>query len=125
MNEIRKEMKAGKDIIFSSSGSSGHSENGYGNGSISLHLHTAGAKSPWTDLGQIDFTNPRQDQLEEMATAPFPSEGNTEFVHACRRLSFKQAKFLQEMISDMIMANFAGCFPSDEEIDDFRKKSGV
>ena len=107
---------------FTSSGTSGNYTNVYGNGRTSLHFHNAGNEEPWTDIGDIYFTNPSKTQLESMETAPLFTEEQAAYVDHKRRLSFKQAAFLQEKISKFLMEEFKGYFPSDEEIDIIKKE---
>lgn len=120
-NDLSEEKLPGAFVQFTSAGSSGHRTNHLGNGEISLHLHSAGRAAPWTSIGEIYFSSPNKEQLERMETAPSSSSDFREFCNYKRRLSFKQACFLQEKIAEFIMFEFKGIIPTDDEIDDMKR----
>ena len=109
---------SGATILFATSGSSGSHTNHFGNGSIDLDFHKPGQLPPWTHIGDIHFSSPTAEQLEDMQTSPMHSEGYKEYCSHKRRMSKKQAEFLRMKISNFIMDEFKGMFPSDDEIDD-------
>lgn len=116
INQDGDDTYKGESIIFLTCGSSGSHENHLGNGDISLHLHRPHAKCPWVDLGHISFTNSTKEQIEQMETAPSHSIDYREHGNHRRRLSRKQAHYLQQEIAGFIMNKFQGRIPSDDEI---------
>lgn len=121
INEEQGDKLPGSFTRFTSSGSSGHHTNCYGNGEISLHLHNAGKPTaPWTEIGQLYFSSPTKEQLEAMETAPNTTGEFREYCDFKRRLSFKQACFIQQKISMFLMQEFGGYIPSDDEINELQ-----
>ncbi len=116
----------GTHILFANATSTGHSQNQYGNGKMDLSLHRPGHQYPWLDLGVIYFSNPTAEQYkaaEEMQRA-FPYgelAGNKSDMH--RRLSFKQAEYINYLIREMLMDKLnRGGIPADDEVDVIMKE---
>lgn len=110
----------GAMVMFTTSGSSGTHTNSFGNGAVDLYLHKPGQLPPWVNLGDIYFSSPTAEQLEDMQTSPMHSEGYKEYCTHKRRLSKKQAEYIQFKISQFLMSEFKGIIPADDEIDDIR-----
>lgn len=116
------EHKSGNAIIFTSSASSGSSENHYGNGSVDIYLHRPGSDYVWLDLGEINYTDSSSSMIKEMEAAkPYSQAANELPVHR-RRLSRKQASYIQKEISNFLEERFQGVIPSDAEIVELEKK---
>lgn len=110
----------GAMVTFAQAGSSGSYENEYGIGDVSLYLYRPGDHWPWVDLGCIFFANSNVRQYEDMQTAP-NGPAKAAYTNYHRRLSKKQAEYIQTKISAFLMAEFQGVIPADDEIDDLMR----
>lgn len=112
----------GAMITFASVCSTGSSENQYGIGDMDISLHRPGQQYPWLDLGRINFSNPTQSQYLDAETSPQFSEGRKAFADIERRLSKLQATYIVELFQEMMMKEFKGVIPPDDEIQELRKQ---
>ena len=112
----------GAVIHFSSVGSTGSSQNGFGVGDIDISIHRPGEKFPWIDLGRINYSSPTQTQYEDAETSPDMSEGRKAYVDINRRISKKQANYITFLICEMLKSELNGEIPADYEIDDLLKQ---
>ena len=110
----------GAHILFAHATSTGHSQNQYGNGKMDISLQRPHSPYPWLDLGVIYYSSPTQDQLKAAEKVhkeePHgPEACNYSDIH--RRLSFKQAQYINYLIREMLMEKFnKDGIPSDDEI---------
>ncbi len=110
----------GATVQFVSACTSGSSTNAYGVGSLSLQLYRPGNKYPWIDLGCINFSAPRPEQFEAAKKAnaenPYNEDGQA-LSNIYRRLSKKQADYIQHLICEALTEKLKGEIPPDDEID--------
>lgn len=122
-NEIdqmaQEHIKHGGTILFTHPTSTGNHTNGYGNGSIDISLPRVASKYSWLDLGHVYFTNPNNEQVLQAATASSCSDEWIEGTNYGRRLSFKQAQYVNKVICDSLANHFGSEIPSDVELPQF------
>lgn len=112
----------GAHIRFTHASSTGHSQNQYGNGRIDLSLHRPHSPYPWLDLGLIYYSSPNEEQMKAAEKVhkeePYgPEARNQSDIH--RRLSFKQAEYINYLIREMLTEKFSKeGIPCDDEIDE-------
>ena len=112
----------GVHIRFAHATSTGHFQNQYGNGKMDLSLHRPHSPYPWLDLGLIYYSAPTAEQLKAIEKVceedPYgPEAHNRSDVH--RRLSFKQAEYVNYLILEMLTEKFGkDGIPCDDEIDE-------
>lgn len=104
----------GAQIEFSSIHSSGRCQNHYGVGTTDISLHRPESKWPWVDLVDIRYAAPTQEMILDAQTKP--GSFNSEFSGIMRRVSFKQARKIQEVIVKALEAEFKGVIPADDEL---------
>ena len=112
----------GTQIPFQSICSTGSFHNAFGVGDMDISIHRPSSKYPWLDLGRINFSNPTPGQLLDAQTSPEYSEGSKALSDIHRRLSFKQANLIVNMMNIALGEAFNGTIPADDEIDEFFKK---
>lgn len=113
----------GAPIRFRNISCSGYHQNAFGVGSMDISAQREG-KWPWLDIGRVNFSSPTQEQLLDADTSPFGSEGDNAKSDIRRRLSFKQAQLVREVMSRALTLTFECEFPADDEIDEWRKANG-
>lgn len=116
----------GAHILFAHATSTGRSQNQYGNGAMDLSLQRPGHQYPWLDLGSIYYSDPTPEQYkaaEEMHRVnPYGELArNKSDIH--RRLSFKQAEYINYLIREMLTEKFSkDGIPADDEVDVIMKE---
>lgn len=113
----------GAPIRFRSVGCSGYHHNAFGVGSMDISIHREG-KWPWLDVGHVYFSDPTKEQILDADTSPFGSEGERAKSDIRRRLSFKQAQLVREVMSRALSLTFECEIPADDEIEQWRKANG-
>ena len=108
--------KPGNAFLFTSCISTGSHKNYHGNGGISISLHTPHMYCQYIDLGDIYFADQTPEQYDALVSADFVTNAGSAGTDAMRRLSKKQAAYLQMKITAFIMDEFKGSFPSDADI---------
>jgi len=108
-------------IVFKQASSTGSRQNEYGVGSIDISLYRPDGKCKWVDLGEINYASPTSEQLLDAQTSPGFSKGAYANADIHRRLSFKQASAINNMIVIMLEKAFNGVIPPDDEMDEFFK----
>jgi hypothetical protein len=112
----------GAQIPFQSICSTGFSHSAFGVGDMDISIHRPSGTYPWLDLGRINFSNPTTNQLLDAQTSPAYSEGSKALSDIHRRLSFKQANLIVNMMNVTLSKAFNGEIPADDEVDEFFKK---
>lgn len=107
----------GATILFKTSTCTGYNQNSFGNGSMDISLHRPDYKFNWVDIGHIYFSRPTPEQVLDAETSPSGSDGQKAYGDMNRRLSFKQANYINLLIQDMLMKEFNGIIPPDDEIE--------
>ena len=115
-NETLIEKKTGKEIGFTRSLSSGRSENHLGEGKMDISLQRNDGAGFWITIGDIRYSEPSQDALLEMETAPQHTNSYIAKYSHTRSLSSIQASYAMDKITNFINQEFQGRIPSDEEI---------
>lgn len=112
----------GAMIMFASTSCTGSSEDQYGVGDMDLSLYRPGQKYPWVDLGRINYSHPTASQYLDAETSPSMTEGWRAHSNIHRRVSKKQAEYINMLIREMLMKEFAGVIPPDDEIVELMKQ---
>lgn len=116
----------GAHILFAHATSTGHTQNQYGNGKMDLSLHRPHSPYPWLDLGVIYYSAPTAEQLKAIEKIceedPYGAEAHNRS-DVCRRLSFKQAEYVNYLIREMLTEKFGkDGIPCDDEIVEIMKQ---
>jgi len=111
----------GAMIVFEKACSTGFRQSEYGVGAMDLSLFRPESHYKWVDLGLIQFASPTQEQLLDAQTSTGFSKGANANADIHRRLSFKQASAINNMIVIMLEKAFNGVIPPDDEMDEFLK----
>lgn len=111
----------GAHILFANASSTGHSKNHFGNGTMDISLHRPHSPYPWLDLGNIYYSSPTEEQLKAAEKVhkeePYGTEARNHS-DIRRRLSFKQAQYVNYLIREMLTEKFSkDGIPPDDEID--------
>ncbi len=123
LEEVKEAARLpGAMVMFSSALSSGNHENSYGVGKMDISLHRPGQEYTWIDLADIYYSHPTHEQYLDAETSPSMSEGRRAHSDIHRRISKKQAQYINLLIQDMLMKEFAGVIPPDDEIKDLLKQ---
>jgi hypothetical protein len=113
----------GAPIRLRSVGGTGYSQNAFGVGSMGISAQREG-EWPWLDIGNVYFSDPTQEQMLDAATTPFGSVGERARSDIHRRLSFKQAQLVHEVMSRALTLAFECEIPADDEIEAWRLANG-
>lgn len=116
----------GAHIRFAHATSTGYTQNQYGNGKMDLSLHRPHSPYPWLDLGAIYYSAPTAEQLKAIEKVceedPYGSEAHNRS-DVNRRLSFKQAEYINYLIREMLTEKFGkDGIPCDDEIVEIMKQ---
>lgn len=122
LEETKDPRLPGAMIMFSAALSTGSTENEYGVGDMDISLHRPGNKYPWIDLGRINFSNPTQKQYLDAEISDYGTDGRKAFLNINRRVSKIQAEYIALLIREMLMKEFNGAIPPDDEIQDLMKQ---
>lgn len=118
----------GAMIMFATTSCTGSSEDQYGVGDMDLSLYRPGQKYPWIDLGRINYSHPTQSQYlaaensEQQSTGWSGHDCRMAYSNIHRRVSKKQAEYINMLIREMLMKEFAGVIPPDDEIVELMKQ---
>lgn len=113
----------GAPIYIKSIGSTGHHQNATGVGSMDFSA-TRDGQYPWLDMGEVYFSNPTEEQMLDADTAPIDTEAGRDRSNIRRRMSFQQARLVNEVIARALKLTFNGEIPADDEIMAWRIANG-
>lgn len=116
LEKVNDPRLPGAMIIFSQATSTGYHENSFGVGSMDVSFWRRDQKFQWIDLGHINYSNPTASQYLDAETSPDMSEGWKASADHHRRVSKLQAEYIVSLIQEMLMKEFKGVIPPDDEI---------
>ena len=122
LSKVEQPELPGAMIMFAATTSSGSHEDAFGVGTMDISLHRPGQKYPWLDLCEVNYSAPTPAQYMYAETSPNRSIGSQAKSNIHRRVSKTQARYINLLIQEMLMNEFKGIIPPDDEIKELAKQ---